>query len=756
MISINKNSMRVITKSLLLIALVLLLADHWVTVETVSTPPAAAAADVLSLPIAFEANQGQVDKNVRFLARSHGHHMFLTPSEAILTLMPRAAASMQPTVVRLTFVGKNDQPELEGVDRLPGVVNYYLGQDRSGWQAGIPTYAKVRYTDLYPGIDALFYGNQSELEYDFIVAPGANPEAILMRVGGSVPDNFNLRISASGNLVIDTVSGQVELRKPLIYQDKNGRRHKVAAEYRLVGADSFGFTVAAYNPDLPLVIDPVIDFSTYFGGSGDDYGYSIATDTAGNIYLTGATNSADFPGTAGGYSGTGSRCPSDLPMRECYDAFVTKINASGTAVLYSTYIGNPGEDKGHAIAVDGAGNAYITGMVSLAGDPPNDDLFIYEYALVVKLGPGGDMVYGFAWGEGAGLVGHGIAVDNQGQAYVAGEVTSTILTTPNAVQPEKGEMTDGFISVISSDGSSLVYSTYLGGNNTYCDVCASKVTAIAVDRDGMIYATGQAAPSYPVTDNAYRKTFDGLWEAFVAKIDPGKPGPAGLVYSSFLGGLDTDIGQDIVVDATGMVFVTGSTQSYDFPSSAGAFDRTCGTDGICNPTTVCDPGIPPKCYTDPKSDVFIVKMDLTKSGSSSLVYSTFVGGGGQEVGLGIAVDRNGRAYVTGSTWSPDFPVVNPIKAEYSGKLDIFAFTLNPDASQMVFSTYIGGGSDDEAYAITLDTNGRAYLTGNTGSGAFPVTNPLLGRSSGWEAFVTRITFDTQAENNRVYLPMIKH
>ena len=704
-----------------------------------------------SRPLAFEPNQGQMDKAVKFLVHGRGQQVYLTSEQVVLQLTP-AAGSAQTTVLRLRFVNANPEPALFGQDRLPGVVNYYIGQDPAGWHTGIPTFGRVKYAGLYPGIDAVFYGTQekdalSQIEHDFLVAPGADPQAIAMEVEGA----RGLRLDEQGNLLIETAGKPVLLRKPVLYQMNGRRRTFVEGAYQPRGRGQFGYRVGAYNHLLPLIIDPVIDFSTYFGGSSDDYGYAITTDAAGNVYLTGATNSHDFPAAAG-FAGAGSQCPSDLPTRECYDAFVTKINPAGTAILYSTYIGNPGEDEGRAIVVDNSGNAYITGLVSLAGAPPLEDLFIYKYALVAKLGPTGAMAYGFAFGNGPGLIGYGIDIDSQGQAYVVGEVSGSIPTTGSAIQPQKGEMTDGFLAIFNAAGNGVLYSTYLGGNNTYCGVCASKVTGVAVDGAGKAYVTGQAAPSFPTTPNAYRSTFGGLWEGFVAKIDPTLSGMAGLLYSSYIGGEDTDLGSAITLDATGKVYLTGSTQSDDFPTTAGALDRACGSDGVCNPTTVCNSGTPPVCYTDPKTDVFVVKMDLTQSGAASFLYGTYVGGGGQEVGNGIVVDNAGGIQVAGKTWSPDFPTKYAYQAAIGGKDDIFLFELNPAGSQLNYATFIGGGSNDEATGIARDANGNTYLTGSTGSGAYPVVNPLRARSGGWEAFILRLKVPVIRS---VYLPFIK-
>jgi hypothetical protein len=682
------------------------------------------------LPLQFEVNEGQVDAAARFLAHGQGYALFLTPHEVVLRL-PSAR-------VRLQFVGAAPAPELVGLDRLPGTVNYYLGRDRAQWRTGISTYARVKYEGIYPGVDAVFYGNQRQLEHDFVVAPGHDPDAITLRAQGANA----LAVDRAGDLIVSVAGGALRLLKPFIYQEVDGVRRPVRGGYILKGEGLFGFQVSAYDASRPLIIDPVLSYSTYLGGDADDYGYAVTVDSVGNVYLTGSTNSTNWPvsnAAQGTFGGGGVSCPSDLPTRVCYDAFVTKLNAAGNTILYSTYLGLPGDDEGRAIAVDPAGNAYVTGRLSLAGDPPLEDLYIYPYALVAKLGPTGNLIYGGAFGgDSSGVIGLGIAADSAGRAYVTGEVDGgTIPTTSGAIQPARGEMIDAFVSVFSPDGY-VLYSTYLGGSGDYCGVCESSGRGIAVDGSGYIYVTGLAGPSFPVTANAFQREFRGFWQAFVVQIDPTRAGTAGLVYSTLLGGSQTEVGQSIALDPAGKVYVTGAAKSDDLPTTAGAYDRSCGTDGLCNPTTVCVPGTPPVCETKAQEDVFVAKFDLARSGSASLLYSTYVGGSGRDEGSAIAVDASGKAYVTGFTVSPDFPTVNPLQPTHGGNREAIVFTLNPSASQLVHSTFMGGGGDDEGYGIALDASGNTYVTGYTGSGAFPIVNPLRPRSGGWEAFIAKI------------------
>jgi hypothetical protein len=713
---------------------------------------------VSGLPLQFELNVGQADAAVKLLARGFGY-LAMFASDQVALVLPTAAGSDRSSMLRMRFVGGTSEPQVTGVDPLPGVVNYYIGRDPAQWHSGIPTYARVRYQGLYPGIDLIFYGNRRQLEHDFLVSPGSDPAAIRVRAEGA----RSLEIDGEGDLILATADGQLRFHKPLIYQEVDGIKRVVDGGYLLKGEHEYGFWLATYDAGEMLVIDPVLDYSSYFGGSEDDYGYGVALDVAGNVYITGATNSSDFPlanPAQPGWSPSGLNCPSDAtPYRRCYDVFVTKLNPAGTAMIYSTYFGDPGDDEGRAIAVDRHGNAYVTGYMS-ANSESLPEYYIYKRILALKLSPAGAFVYGGYFGSGTSE-GKAIAVDDQGRAYLTGETKGGLPTTANALQPEEGELIDGFVSVLDPNAASFVYSSYLGGSGPYCEVCYSSGRGIAVDSAGMIYVTGQAAPSFPTTANAFQREFGGFWVAYVAKIDPTRAGVAGLLYSTYLGGDTNDFGSGIALDGAGNVYITGSSNSKDFPTTAGAFDRTCGTDGRCNATDhqVCYPiPTPPyeRCTMDSKADAFVAKLNLSQSGAASLLYATFIGGSGRDEGRGIGMDSSGNAYVTGITASPDFPVARAIQSSHGGKLDGFALKLNAAGSALVYSTFLGGGADDEGSGIAVEPGGTAFVTGDTGSAAFPVANPLRPRSGGWEAFITRIS-DSGTDPihpHRLFLPSV--
>ncbi len=694
-------------------------------------PDAATKARVLQayakLPLSFEANQGQTDKQVNFLARGNGYSVFLTPSEAVLTLRqtPTKPAVTQPTtksqksVLRLQLVGSNPTAQVKGLKQLPGKSNYLKGKDATKWHTNIAHYGKVQYSAVYPGIDLVYYGNQGRLEYDWIVAPGGNPQNIKFRVAGA----SRLEIDRQGNLVLHTQKGVLRQHRPIVYQEINGHKKVIAGSYVLLGKQEVGFKVATYEPSQRLVIDPVLSYSTYLGGSSGDIGRALAVDLQGNVYVAGGTGSSDFP--------TKNALDSTLGGG---DAFVTKFNpnASATASLvYSTYLGGSSSDDGNGIATDLRGNVYVTGSTSSVDFPTSENAFArnlssFSNAFVTKLNEGGDrLLYstylGGSGGNGANY-GNAIAVDLRGNVYVTGETNSTNFPTKNAFDSTfKGNL-NAFVAKLNPNASgdaSLVYSTYLGGSQFDAGY------GIATDLQGNAYVTGITYSSDFPLKNAFDTTFVGAVndsEAFVTKINPNASGAASLVYSSYLGGSGGEFGRAIAVDVRGNAYVTGRTQSNDFPTK-NAFDSSLqGT-----------------------QDAFITKVNPNASGEASLVYSTYLGGistvySDTDEGFGIAVDLQGNAYVTGTTSSNNFPIKNAFDSNLSGLNDSFVTKLNPRGNSLVYSSYLGGNNFDNASGIAVDLRGNAYVTGQTLSSDFPTKNAFDSTLGGEaDAFVTKIS-----------------
>jgi len=659
------------------------------------TLPAAAAANARviesygKLPLQFEANRGQTHEDVHFLARGAGYSLYLTAGEAVLVLAnPDAKAQKRSFALRMSLVGAAREPVVTGLDELPGKANYFIGKDRSKWRTNVPTYAKVQYRNVYPGVDLVYYGNQRQLEYDFVVAPGADPKKIALRFRGA----DKLEIDVEGNLVLRTAGGDIHQHKPVIYQEIDGFRREVAGGYVRKGADRVGFQLAAYDTTRPLIIDPVVlSYSTYLGGGAGDFSNGIAVDAAGNAYVTGFTASSDFPTTAGtfqpNFGGAGG-------------AFVTKLNPAGTALVYSTYLfGNGG--GGNGIAVDADGNAYVAGG-----------------GFVAKLDPAGAVLIYSILFDGRG---NGIALDADRSAYVTGQTDSPNFPTTIGAFQTTFAGGDAFVMKVDPTGSALVYSTYLGGSG------ADWGNGIAVDSGGNAYVTGITfSTDFPTTAGAFQSAVSG--GAFVTKLDPAG---SALVYSTYLGGSDAQA-RGIAVDGGGNAYVTGVTSSADFPTTAGAYQVTYGG-------TQAGSG----------GDAFVTKLDPTGSG---LVYSTYLGGDGSDWGNGIAVDIDGNAYVTGTTSWITFPTTpdafQPHSRGGSGVngTDGFFTKLNPTGSALVYSTYLGGTDLDLGLGIALDAKGNAYVTGATNSTDFPTTagayQPALSgvvccRRPASDAFVTK-------------------
>jgi hypothetical protein len=698
--------------------------------------PPALIADYGKLPLAFEANDGQADARVKFLARGRGYALFLTGNSAVLTL-PKATDLPRPsTFLRMQLMGANVNAAVTGAGKLAGRSNYFIGNDPQQWRTNLPNYAEVKYAGVYPGVDLVYYGNQSgQLEYDFVVAPGADTSAIRFEIAANSDDGAKgarrtpMRIAADGDLVVKVGGGEIRFHKPLVYQDvadgiaasqgkdlrtPAGHRRLSQGHFVLQASNEVRFALGPYDHSKALVIDPVLTYSTYLGGAGTVEGLGIAVDAAGDAYVTGIADTIAFPVANALQPNPGGSG----------DAFVTKFNPAGSALIYSTYLGGSLADWGTAIAVDAAGNAYVTGTTQSSNFPtvnpvqPTNPTFNNANAFVSKLNPTGSaLVYStYLGGATGGASGNAIAIDTSGNAYVAGLTAASDFPTVNALQttnktspPSTGT---GFVAKYNAAGSALIYSTYLGGS------VEDLVNGIAADSGGNAYVAGQTESADFPTANAFQAACHdcpAIFNAFVSKINPAG---SALVYSTFLAGSDTTIAEAIALDASGDAYVTGTTTSTDFPT--------------VNPLQATNRG---------SSNVFITKFNPA---GSALVYSTYLGGSGNsdDFGRGIAVDATGMAYVVGNTNTIDFPTVNPVQATNLGGVGIdtgFVANLNATGSALVYSTYLGGNSGDRAMAVAVDTSDNAYVTGWTMSADFPTTaNVFQPALSGTEnAFVAK-------------------
>lgn len=660
----------------------------------------------------------------KFISRGHGYTLFAASNEIVMLFAPDAAPSAtgkqvtQNTVqrtelaLRLRFKNANRNAVIQGEQRLAGMSNYFVG-DESRWRSEVPHYERVRYHDLYPGIDLLLYGSGGELEYDLVLKPGADPRNVALAIEGTE----QTRIDAKGNLVLRTALGDVHQLPAFAYALRNGRKNAVKVAYIRRSDNLIGFAVGKRDAQATLVIDPVLRYSTVIGGTGFDSALGIAVDSSNHAYITGAAGAADFPTTAGVFQRTaGSQV-----------AFVSKFSFDGSGLIYSTFIGgSSGRTLGEGIKVDSSGNAFIAGLTESPDFPTTAGAFQSGLrgsndAFVVKLSPGGaHLLYSTLLGGSAGDLAQGIAIDSAGDAFVTGSTGSTDFpTTPAAVSRALNGPSDAFVAEVNPTGTNLVYSTYLGGSKS------ESGDAISLDSAGNGYVTGSTtSPDFPVTAGAAQTTFGGGAEGgdfFVTKVSP--QGTA-LVYSTYVGG-SGDEGTEgrggIAVDGGGNAYITGDTFSADFPTTPGAFQPS----GACGP--------------------FVTKINAA---GSAFAYSTRLTGsdGACEIGHGIAVDSADNAYVTGTTGSTDFPTREPFDALLSGpfidqgQADAFVSKLNPAGTGLIWSSYLGGpGTFDEGIAITLDKDRNVYVAG-TASDGFPTTQNAFQKTtrSAEDAFVAKV------------------
>lgn len=971
------------------------------------------------LPLSFEANQGQAGDDTKFISRGLGYELFLKQTEAVLSLSrsskrtagnpsirdgnPDSSAFREErSLLRMQIVNANPTTQVVGLSELPGTVNYFVGNERAAWRTNIPTYSQVRYSNVYPSIDLVYYGNHRQLEYDFEVAPGGSPGDIKLSFQGA----NHLKINRQGDLVLTTSLGDVILHKPVAYQEENGERREVESRYVLTNKNQVSFQVGAYDRSRKLVIDPTLVYSTYLGGNDYDEGDAITVDAAGNAYIAGETHSSDFPtngiqstpdsagnafvvklnsagsailyatffggsrsdtaraiavDSAGNGYVTGSTASSNFPTVNALqsvhtgigsDAFVAKLNPTGSALIYSTYIGGSSIDGGNAIAVDNSGNVYIDGgtrsqnfplanpiqgalagspvlkstdsadhwttanngitatiINSLAIDPSNTSTIYagaFDTGLFKSINAGGSWsavgtsqlsgsvnrlaidrlnpstIYaatnsflfkstdgGNSWGQlslsrnplsiavdpsngntlyvgasdtvfkstdgGAhfstsillglvkalainpsntsiilaatdrgvyrspdgstnwvktlgGFIVYDVAIDpnntanvyagtnngvfkstdgglswnrsntgmpfyqinrikidptnsntlyvatnsagvyksiNGGASWSASSVgLNSHMVNDLAIDPTDPAKiyvgvdggSDAFVLKLNPAGSALLYSTYMGGPDV------DSALDIAIDSSGNAHIVGNTSSTGFPTANALQPNSKGGEEAFVAKLNSAG---SSLLYSTYLGGSGDDSGTGIALDSSGSVYLTGYTYSTDFPT-ASPFQATCGA-------------------CDVSSDAFVTKLS---SGGSSVIYSTYLGGSLDDVGLGIAVDSNQNAYVTGRTSSTNFPVVNAIQSANGGFDDVFVTKLTPSGSALSYSTYLGGNDSDAGLAIAVDANNNAYIAGSTLSANYPVAAPLQPQAKAFgDAFVSKISSPSDVVRN---------
>jgi hypothetical protein len=686
------------------------------------------------LPLAFESGESASSDQVKFLARGNGYTLLLATNQTTLKL--RGPAN-HATLVSMKLANSNAVPKFSALEQLPGKSNYLIGKDPENWRTNVAQYRRVRESNVYKGIDLVYYGTQGQLEYDFDVAPGGDPSKIQLAFEGSE----KIHVGAQGELIIATPGGDVLLQKPVAYQEIAGVKQPVAVSYSLTEKNSATFQIAAYDNHLPLVIDPVLSYSTFLGGNNIDSSNAIAVAPDDTSFVAGATFSSNFPTVHALQANAGGQ--PDFAQ----DAFVAKISSDGSQLLYATYLGGINSDVGNGIAVDTFGNAYITGYtespnfpvtfgsanVLCGGDGKcgatwNPGGLIVSNAFVTKLNAAGSgLIYSTFLGEYEHVRGQAIAVDADGAAYVTGQttdnITPTVVITPPNVGPPPfpisgsafqttfgGGAWDTFVTKVSATGSEFEYSSYLGGNDEDLGY------GIAVDATSNVYITGVTYSTNFPRVAALQVTFGGAGDGFVAKVNTRGAGPSSLLYSTYLGGAGVDQGNGIAVDTAGNAYAAGVTNGAisAFPVS-----------GV--QTTYAGQG-----------DAFLARLSPT----GGLSYFTYLGGTKADSATGVAVDSGGNAYVTGSTVSADFPIAGSVfQPTYGGgNADSFVAKFDPTGTTLLYSSFLGGTNTELATGIAVDATGSAYVTGQTCSDDFPLSNPAQAVPGGnCDAYVARIS-----------------
>jgi hypothetical protein len=769
------------------------------------------------LPMTFEANQGQTDTRVKFTARGKGYGLYLTAQEAVLTLhtqirpLPPIKTSnasthyasqgiasrslgtfnqpVQPAnlgglsqqdqayiteVLRLQLANANLSQKPMGEERLPGIANYIRGSDPAKWHTNIPTYREVRYAAVYPGVDLIYYGNQNRLEYDFVIAPGASAKPVKMHFDGA----RTLTLADNGDLNIAAAHGAIVFKRPVMYQNIAGARKTVEGSFKLLATNSVGFSVGRYNHTEPLIIDPVLMYSTYFGGSSVEFVTSVAAGPGGAAYVSGLTFSEDFPLTSGAFQAINYATATSSVST----AFISKFNASGTALLYSTYLGgnaiagtlyNQG-DYGKSIAVDNSGDAFVAGYTYSKDFPVTGGAFQVGArqeaseapGFVTKLNPTGTgLLYSTYLGGNILDEPLAVTIDGSGDAFVSGITYSTDFpTTAGAFQATNKSAPTGsynqFVTKLNPGGTSLVYSTYLGGTHaTSASIYDFFYTnPIVVDASGNAYVAAFSDSSdFPTTTGAFQIHNNGIFNATLTKINP--TGTA-LVYSTYLGGSTNSYSQGLVVDSAGNAYIAGFTSDTDFPVTAGSFQQTNHAKGVPYNDQVSNPT---------NTNGFLAKVNPA---GSALIYSTYLGGSTSEWGgdqiYGLALDTAGDAIVAGLVTSADFPVTsNAYQPQNNGathccvdgttySYNAFITQLNPSGSALLYSTYFGGSGEQNPYGagpaggdaaddIALSSTGELFMVGYADSTNFPTTSGALDtvyHSQQNMGFVTAFNFGT--------------
>jgi hypothetical protein len=648
-------------------------------------------AQYASLPLAFEPNQGQVDGAASFLVH---HGQATTYFDGVNT-----TTSVGDSRVTMSLDGTNT-PSFIGTDQLESKTNYFIGNDQSKWHSDVPNYKQLLAKNVYPGIDLRYYGTNSQLEHDFIVSPGTDYKLIAFHFDGQE----NVSLDKDGNLVMKTGESELRLNAPVTYQQTANTKHTIPSQFELKDNTITIALNADYDHSQPLVIDPALVYSTYLGGTGDDQGNVIAVDPSGNVYVVGNTASTNFPTTTP-YQGSNAGGTTDV--------FVAKLNATGSAIIYSTYLGGSALDAATGLAIDSSGNVYIGGSTASTNFPMASAIDSSESgtsdAFITKLNAAGSaLVYSTYLGGTVGETIRALTIDTSNNVYVAGFTSSSDFPTVAPFQAASGGVNDVFVAKLNSTGTTYLFSTYLGGSST------DEPFGIAIDSSSNIYIAGRtSSTNFPTSSPFQASNAGGAFDAFVTKMNPAG---SALTYSTYLGGTLQDYARGLAVDTAGSAYLVGFTSSTNFPTSS-----------------------PFQASNGGGQDAFISKFNPA---GSALTYSTYLGGTGSEDINNAAVDSSGNLYISGNTSSSNFPTVSPFQSTFNGGTnDATVAKINPSGSALVYSTYLGGNTADNAISVAIGINGDAYLVGRTSSTNFPTASPLQASNAGgaFDTFIIQMT-----------------
>jgi hypothetical protein len=672
-----------------------------------------AKATLARTPLRFEVNQGQWDPAVLYAARSGGFNLMFTASGPALTL----AGSHR---VDISLPNSNPAPTIEALGKLPTRTDYFIG-DREHWHTNIANYSRIRYAAVYPGVDVVYYGRQNQLEFDFVLQPGADPRAISLRFRGA----RHLNLTSEGDLAFEFGNGRMVQGKPLIYQEDpaTSTRREIRGRYVLVARNVVGLRVDGYDRKRPLVIDPTLVYCSYLGGSGSDQINAVQVDSQGHLYVAGSTNTGDLLATNNAYSTYFDSATA------IFVAIVDTTPGAGYPILYFTYIGGGGSDIPLGMAVDAEENVYLTGSTTSTKFPTTVNAVqttgggSVTAAFALELNPLGmsgptSLIYStFLGGTTGDSVAYGIALDKHGLIYVIGATKATDFPlTASAYMSVTWGPQDAFLCQVDPIAGQLDYSTYLGGEN------ADQGRAIAVAPNGLVYfAISTNSTEFPMAGLAYNYNLTSPIGMVLGVMDMTQVGTASLVYSTYFGGSDIQEVRGIAFDYAGNLLVTGYTLAKDFPVTPDAVQPQAGGNG----------------------DGFVSVVN-PMAYPNFLVYSTYLGGSQGEVAYGIAGDSAGNIYVTGYTLSPDFPTTPDAFEPYWGDgIDLFLTKLKPGIpgpAGLQSSTYIGQSGVFSPTALTLGHDGTIYLVGWGTSGLPSTGDALQGFAGGLsDGFIIALT-----------------